>query len=105
MGPERWSTLFRTISMVQASTEEIIEAVRSFLLREFLRGHDPQSLTNSTRLLKSHLLDSLSTVKLVSFLEERYQIEILPHEIDAKYLDTLPAIAALVQGKLGRPSA
>jgi acyl carrier protein len=87
------------------SNEQIIEAVRAFLLREFLPGHDPKALDNSTRLIKSSLLDSLSTVKLVAYLEERYEIEILPHEVDPQYLDTLPAIAALVQDKLAKRGA
>jgi acyl carrier protein len=71
-------------------------------LREFLPGQSPTAIDNSTRLLKSSVLDSLSAVKLVSFLEERYGIEILPHEMDPSHLDTLPAIAELVQAKLAR---
>jgi acyl carrier protein len=82
------------------TTDEIIEVVREYLLREFLPGESASALDNSTRLIKNSVLDSLTTVKLVTYLEERYHIEVLPHELDAEHLDTLPAIAALVRAKL-----
>ncbi len=84
------------------TTESIIEAVREYLLREFLTDQSPSALDNSTRLVRGGVLDSLTTVKLVTFLEERYQIEVYPHEFDEQHLDTMPAIAAFVRAKLER---
>jgi acyl carrier protein len=80
------------------TTESIIESVREYLLREFLT--DQSALDQSTRLVRGGILDSLTMVKLVTFLEEQYQIEVYPNELDAEHLDTMTTIAALVRAKL-----
>jgi acyl carrier protein len=80
--------------------DEIVEEIRSYIQRDLIAGKRP--LDASTRLLKSGILDSLSAASLVGFLEERYQIEILPHEMEPENLDTLAAIAQLVLGKLAQ---
>jgi acyl carrier protein len=48
---------------------QIKEDVKEFILREFLPGESPQELTDSTPLITGGILDSLATIKLVSFLE------------------------------------
>jgi acyl carrier protein len=82
---------------------EIIDEVRSYILRELVSGQ--RALDASTRLLHTGILDSLSAANLVGFLEQRYQIEVLPHEMDPEHLDTLTAIARLVADKLARRGA
>ena len=78
-----------------------IDAVKSFILHEFLPGEDPDALTPSTPLITGGVLDSIATLKLVSFLEESYQIQLEPHEVDADNLDTLQAIERLIVMKKG----
>jgi acyl carrier protein len=82
---------------------EIESTVRDFIIREFLPGEDPQALTRSTPLVTGGILDSIATLKLVSFLEEQFQVELAPHETDADHLDTISLIATLVESK--RPVA
>jgi acyl carrier protein len=79
--------------------ETTIETVKAFILREFLPGEDPAALTPTTPLITGGVLDSIATLKLVSFLEERYRIELEPHEVDADNLDTLESIDRLVAAK------
>ena len=79
---------------------EIKDVVRAFILQEFLPGEDPQSLTDDTGLISGGILDSIATVKLVSFLEEQYGVSFAAHELTADYLDTLDAIADGVRSKL-----
>ncbi len=81
-------------------TDPIAETVKSYVLEEFLPGADPGDVTESTPLISGGVLDSLATVKLVAFLEERYKVTIDPHEASVDYLDTIPQIAALVRGKM-----
>jgi len=50
--------------------------------------------------MTSGILDSLATLELVSFLEERFGIELEAHETDASRLGTLDAIGNLVRTKL-----
>jgi acyl carrier protein len=77
-----------------------IETVKAFILREFLPGEDPAALTPTTPLITGGILDSIATLKLVSFLEERYRIELEPHEVDADNLDTLESIDRLISSKV-----
>jgi acyl carrier protein len=77
----------------------IIDAVRTFILDEFLPGEDPSQLTDATPLISGGILDSLATIKLVTFLEERFKITIQAHEADADHMDTLADIAKLVASK------
>ena len=52
--------------------EEIAKAVHGFILSEFLPGEDPAELTEGTPLITGGILDSITTLKLVVFLEERF---------------------------------
>jgi acyl carrier protein len=83
-----------------ASETAIIETVKAYILEEFLPGEDPAQLTESTALVSSGVLDSISVLKVVNFLEDTYSISVAPHEADAEHLDTLKSIAALVASKL-----
>jgi acyl carrier protein len=78
----------------------IKDVVKSYILKEFLPGEDPNELTDSTPLVTGGILDSLATLKLVSFLEEQYGITVQAHEADVEHLDTVQNIAALVRSKM-----
>jgi acyl carrier protein len=80
--------------------DAIKDAVKSYILKEFLPGEDPNELTDSTPLVTGGILDSLATLKLVSFLEEQYGITVQAHEADVEHLDTVQDIAALVRSKM-----
>ena len=80
--------------------DHIEETVKAYLLKEFLPGEDPAELTEATPLVTGGILDSLATLKLVSFLEEHYGVAVQPHEADVEHLDTVHDIAALVRSKL-----
>jgi acyl carrier protein len=41
----------------------------------------------------------MATLKLVSFLEDTYGIEFTPSDIDPEHMESLEAIAALVDSK------
>lgn len=79
--------------------------VKDFILREFLPGEDPSALSETTELITGGILDSLATLKLVSFLEEQYGIQIEAHEADVENLNTIDKIAALVEIKKQAASA
>lgn len=79
---------------------EIQEAVKEYILKEFLPGENPSELTESTPLVTGGILDSLATIKLVVFLEERFKVKIQAHETMVDYLNTISDIAQLVHSKL-----
>jgi acyl carrier protein len=75
------------------------QTVKQFILEEFLPGEDPSALTEETPLFTSGLLDSIASLKLVSFLEQEFGITVAPHDIVADNLDTLTAIEGFVASK------
>ena len=81
------------------SMQEVREIIKGYILQEFLPGENPAELTDSTPLITGGILDSLATIKLVVFLEQRFQIKIEAHETMADYLDTVTDIAKLVNSK------
>ena len=81
------------------SMQEIKQDIKQYILAEFLPGESPAELTDSTPLITGGILDSLATIKLVLFLEERFKIQIEAHETMADYLDTITDIAQLVSSK------
>ncbi|NUO83040.1 acyl carrier protein [candidate division KSB1 bacterium] len=80
-------------------TDATKATVKDYILREFLPGENPAALTDATPLISGGILDSLSTLKLVTFLEEKFGIQIEAHEADVEHLDTITNIAALVHAK------
>ncbi len=77
---------------------EIRERLRGYILREFLPGEDPANLKDDTPLTESGILDSVSTLKLVSFVEETFGLELEAHEASTEF-GTIAGIAALVERK------
>jgi acyl carrier protein len=80
-------------------TDDIKTVIKDVILKEFLPGEDPSELTDTTPLITGGILDSIATLKLVMFIEERYGISLQAHEVDAEHLDTISQIAQLIRSK------
>ena len=80
--------------------QAIHDTVKKFILDQFLPGEDPAELTDDTPLMTTGILDSLATLKLVTFLEQKFDIAVEAHEADAENLNTLDLITGLVHRKL-----
>ena len=78
---------------------QLLDSVKEFILKEFVPGEDPNQLTETTPLITGGILDSLATLKLVAFLEERFGIAVAAHEADVEHMNTLKDITALVLSK------
>ena len=73
--------------------------VHDYILREFLPGEDPDELTDETPLITGGILDSISTLKLVVFLEDRFGVTVEAHEAGVENLDSVGQIARLIAEK------
>ncbi|MBL8759354.1 MAG: acyl carrier protein, partial [Phycisphaerae bacterium] len=62
-------------------------------------GEDASQLEVSTPMMTTGILDSIATLKLVSFLEDTFKITIEAHEADREHLNTLADIEQLVKSK------
>ena len=80
-------------------TDAIKGPIKDFIMSEFLPGEDPNELTDGTPLISGGILDSIATLKLVMFMEEKFGITFAAHEVNRELLDTLADIARLVASK------
>ena len=84
-----------------AQIDEIKNTVKRYLLENLFESGGADELTDSTPLITGGILDSISTLQLVSFLESTFKIEFRPNEIDQDNLNTISLIATFVSSKLG----
>jgi acyl carrier protein len=79
--------------------EAISEVVHDYILQEFLPGESPDELTDDTPLITGGILDSISTLKLVNFLEDRFGVTVEAYEAGVDNLDSVGQIARLIESK------
>ncbi|MBZ5664123.1 MAG: acyl carrier protein [Acidobacteriia bacterium] len=77
--------------------DEIITAVRDYIIREYLPEGDDRQITDKTPLISSGIVDSFSMVSLLRFLEKKYSIHIPDEAATPEAFDTVERIAALVR--------
>ncbi len=81
-------------------TSAISRDLHAYILQEFLPGENPDNLTESTALITGGILDSIATLKVVSFLEEKYGIQVEAHEADVDHFNTIADLTSYVHSKL-----
>jgi acyl carrier protein len=79
--------------------DNIREEIRQYILSEFLPGENASNLRDDTPLRTGGILDSVSTLAVVDFLEKRYGIEVEAHEAGVENFDSIALIAAFVESK------
>lgn len=84
---------------------DIREDVRRFILAEVLRGEPPESLQDDTPLLSGGLVDSVSLLQLVRFIEQQFGIEIELNEAIESNLDDINRINTYVTKLKQQPPA
>jgi acyl carrier protein len=78
---------------------ETRDVVHDYILQTFLPGEDPAELTDETPLITGGILDSISTLKLVVFLEERFNVVVEAYEAGVENLDSVAQIVGLIDSK------
>lgn len=87
---------------MKVTNDEIRRELSEFILHKFLSGESPSLLTDDTPLLSQGILDSISVLHLVAFLEKRFGIELRGQDLTPRHLGSIASIAELVRSKLGR---
>ena len=89
-----------SIAQQQGGTvDDIKNALRRFILDQYLPGESESNLQDQTPLRTSGILDSMATLALVNFVEREYNIELEAHETGIEHFDTIGDIANLVSRK------
>jgi acyl carrier protein len=76
-------------------------SVRAFIVENFLFGQADEGLTDDVSFLGVGIIDSTGILELVTFIEERYEIQIEDDEMLPENLDSLDNVSAFVLRKLG----
>jgi acyl carrier protein len=79
--------------------EEIKTRVRGFILSDVLPGESPANLRNDTPLRGNGVLDSVSTLRLIQFVESQFEIEVSVDDANSSNFSTIDSIAAYVMRK------
>jgi len=74
-----------------------LSEIRKFVERILADRDDHAPLDDEGSLVKSGRLDSLSVVKLVTFLESRFAVDFAKIEFDLERFDSIVEIAAMVE--------
>lgn len=85
--------------------DDVRTAVREFILANYLAGESDANLRDDTRLLSSGILDSMASLELVAFLEQRFAVDITAFERGIEQLDRIQDIVNLLSKKLAESKA
>lgn len=79
-------------------SQTVKDQLRAYIIQEFLPGESPDNLGDDLALKASGILDSVSTLKLVTHVEDTFSITVEPHEASSEF-ETISDIAALIVRK------
>jgi acyl carrier protein len=77
----------------------IEQEIRSFIVGQFLLG-DESALDNDDSFLEKGTFDSTGILELVSFLEQKYRIELGPDELIPENLDSVNSLVRFLQRRV-----
>jgi acyl carrier protein len=79
---------------------EIRNSIRNFVVTELIRGEDGQRLKDSDSLLRHEVIDSVSVLQLLAFVDRRFDVRIEFGDVTRENFDSIARLAAYVHGKL-----
>jgi len=84
---------------MQIQTTDIEQGVRSYLIQEFLFGRS-EALTDDVPLL-GNVIDSQGVIELVSFVQQRFNIEVADEDVTTDNFASVKSVVAFIEKKLG----
>jgi acyl carrier protein len=84
---------------MQTSQSKIIARVRDFVQENFLYMHSNFHLADDDRLLDKGVIDSMSIVEMISFIESEFGVNAREEEISDANFGSLAGIARFVSEK------
>jgi len=83
---------------------QIRSSLRKYIVATWLSG-DERGFDDETDLQQSGVLDSFSTLALVAFLDDTYEVQLKPTEVNAETFRSVRQIARLVTDHLQSKAA
>ncbi len=78
--------------------DAVSSRIRAHIVETWLNG-DERGFDDDTDLQKTGVLDSFTTLALAAFLEEAFQVQVDPIDINAETFRTVNTVAELVMAK------
>jgi len=85
---------------MDADINQIKEEVKKYISQHFLKNKQITEISDNLPLISGGLLDSISTMQLITHLEETYKIEFEAHEVDKDNFENVSIIAEFIKTKL-----
>jgi len=79
---------------------DIKNQVRAYIADNFVMGSNAAKFADSDSFLDLHIIDSTGFLELITFLEEKFGIQVEDEEMIPENLDSLDNIEAYVSKKL-----
>jgi acyl carrier protein len=80
---------------------ELQEKIKNYLIQDLNVSIKENELNIGTPLLSSRLIDSISALLLVEFLEKTFNIQFKPHEVSHENLDSIQKMEKYIGDKQG----
>ena len=77
-----------------------VATLREFVLSELHWDETRGTLTPDYPLIENHVVDSMGLLMLVSFVEERFGVQLADEELVPEHFSTIGSIAALIEKKV-----
>jgi acyl carrier protein len=84
---------------------EILMRVRGFIQENFLYMHSDFQLADDDRLLEKGVMDSMSIVEMISFIETEFGVQANEDEISEANFGSLSGIARFIGDKRAVPAS
>jgi acyl carrier protein len=75
---------------------EVKEAVRQYIIENFLFGDEAPLESNSMSLLDGGIIDSVGVMELVAFLEQDFELTIADDDLIPENLDSVDNLTAYI---------
>lgn len=79
---------------------DISKELEHFIQGEIIKGQKNIDLQKSTKLIDEGIIDSLGIMKLLTFIEESFQIQITDEELVLENFESLQAICYMLKNKM-----
>jgi acyl carrier protein len=80
-------------------------AINDYISRELVQDQALLPLANSASLLETGIIDSLSLLRLVLFIQQRFGIAVDDVDLVPENFDTVDAIGAYLRTRTGEPAS
>ncbi len=85
---------------METNTNSVKEKISTYISTQLLKNKNVGTVLETTPLITGGLMDSISTMQLVTFLEKEFHIEFEAHEVDKDNFDSINIITQFVENKL-----